>query len=109
MGTLNERTRNQFLTREIKMAAALSTILSVAGFFRAIIFKTAFPEAVAVTTALGLIVFSSICLGAILPIVLEWIGKSSNGRSLAMRFPLIISPFFHRRRRPSTFINDYPR
>jgi len=74
LGTLNERTRNQFLTREIKMAAALSTILSVAGFFRAIIFKTAFPEAVAVTTALGLIVFSSICLGAILPIVLEWIG-----------------------------------
>jgi Mg/Co/Ni transporter MgtE len=49
-------------------------ILSVAGFCRAIFFKTAFPEAIAVTSALAMIVFSSICLGAILPIILEWIG-----------------------------------
>lgn len=56
------------------MATALSIILSVAGFSRAIFFKTALPEALAVTTALSIIVFSSICLGAILPIFLEWIG-----------------------------------
>jgi Mg/Co/Ni transporter MgtE len=74
LGTLNERTRAQFLIREVKMAAALSMILSVAGFCRAIFFKTAFPEAIAVTSALAMIVFSSICLGAILPIILEWIG-----------------------------------
>lgn len=74
LGTLNERTRTQFLTRELKMAGALSVILSVAGFCRAIFFKTAFPEAVAVTAALAMIVFSSICLGAVLPIILEWMG-----------------------------------
>ncbi len=56
------------------MAAALSVILSIAGFCRAIAFKTPFPEAIAVTSALSLIVFSSVCLGAILPILLEWIG-----------------------------------
>lgn len=56
------------------MAVALSTILSVAGFCRAIFFKTAFVEAVAVTAALAMIVFSSICLGAVLPIFLERIG-----------------------------------
>ena len=56
------------------MAVALSTILSVAGFCRAIFFKTPFVEAVAVTAALAMIVFSSICLGAVLPIILERIG-----------------------------------
>jgi len=74
LGTLNEKTRNQFLGRELKMAGALSVILSVAGFCRAIFFKTAFPEAIAVTAALAMIVFSSICLGAILPLVLEFAG-----------------------------------
>ena len=38
LGTLNERTRSQFLLREVKMAVALSLILAVAGFFRAILF-----------------------------------------------------------------------
>ena len=74
MGTLNERTRGQFLTREVKMAATLSLILSIAGFCRTIAFKTPFPEAITVTSALALIVFSSVCLGAVLPLVLEKIG-----------------------------------
>ncbi|CAJ1942214.1 unnamed protein product [Cylindrotheca closterium] len=74
LGTLNEKTRNQFLNREVKMAGALSVILSVAGFLRAILFKTPLPEAIAVTSALTLIVFSSVCLGAVLPIILEFIG-----------------------------------
>ena len=74
LGTLNDRTRGQFLNRELKMAAALSLIMSLAGFVRAIAFKTPLPEAITVTAALALIVFSSICLGAVLPLVLEWIG-----------------------------------
>jgi len=74
LGTLNDKTRGQFLTREFKMAVALSMILSIAGFCRAIFFKTAFPEALAVTAALCIIVFSSVCLGAILPLLLEWFG-----------------------------------
>ena len=74
LGTLNERTRGQFLVRELKMAATLSIILSVAGFARTILFKTPLPEAITVTTALSLIVFTSVCLGAILPLLLERIG-----------------------------------
>ena len=69
LGTLNDRTRSQFLAREVKMAATLSLILSTAGFIRAIAFRTPFPEALTVTAALSLIVFSSICLGAVLPLV----------------------------------------
>lgn len=74
LGTLNNRTRSQFLVRELKMAATLSLILSVAGFARTICFRTPLPEAITVTAALALIVFSSICLGAILPLLLERIG-----------------------------------
>jgi len=74
LGTLNERTQGQFLLRELKMAASLSVILSLAGFLRTIVFRTPLPEAISVTTALSLIVFSSVCLGAILPLGLERIG-----------------------------------
>ena len=74
LGTLNNRTRGQFLVRELKMAGTLSLILSIAGFARTICFKTPLPEAITVTAALALIVFSSICLGAILPLILERIG-----------------------------------
>lgn len=71
LGTLNERTQRQFLNREFKMALCLSTILSFAGFIRAIIFRTPFAETLAVTAALGIIVFTSICFGAILPLILR--------------------------------------
>ena len=53
------------------MALCLSTILSVAGFIRAFIFRTPFAETIAVTAALALIVFTSICFGAILPLILR--------------------------------------
>lgn len=96
LGSLNENTQGQFLLREVKMAGALSVILSLAGFLRTILFRTPLPEAIAVTASLSLvrlalfsnclalysgsllssaqIVFSSICLGAILPLVLKWTG-----------------------------------
>ena len=71
LGTLTAQTQAQFLLRELKMAGALSGILSLAGFVRAAAFRTPFPETVAVTTALTLIVFTSVCLGAVLPLVLK--------------------------------------
>jgi len=71
LGTLNERTQKQFLAREFKMALALSGVLSVAGFLRAIAFRTPIAETIAVTSALALIVFTSICFGAVLPILLK--------------------------------------
>jgi Mg/Co/Ni transporter MgtE len=53
------------------MAISLSVILSVAGFIRAVAFGTPFAETVAVTTALAIIVFTSICFGAVLPLLLR--------------------------------------
>jgi Mg/Co/Ni transporter MgtE len=53
------------------MACSLSLILSTAGFIRAVAFRTPIPETIAVTSALALIVFTSICFGAILPILLK--------------------------------------
>lgn len=71
LGTLNDRTQAQFLWRELKMSFALCAILSLAGFIRASVFRTPLPETIAVTMALSLIVFSSICLGAVLPLLLK--------------------------------------
>lgn len=56
------------------MAGVLSVILSLAGFLRAVAFATPMPETIAVTSALTLIVFSSVCLGAVLPLLLKQIG-----------------------------------
>lgn len=74
LGTLNNTTQPQFLLRELNMAGALCVIISFAGFFRAAAFRTPLPETIAVTSALAMIVFSSICLGAVLPLVLKKLG-----------------------------------
>merc|ERR1712238_367112 len=71
LGQLDDDTQSQFLTREFKMALSLSVVLSFAGFIRAIAFRTPIAETIAITLALSLIVFSSICLGAILPLLLK--------------------------------------
>lgn len=74
LGTLNENTQGQFLARELKMAGSLCAVLSCAGFVRAFAFRTPYPETLAITSALALIVFSSVCLGAILPLILKKLG-----------------------------------
>ena len=71
LGTLNESTQRQFLNRELKMAACLCGLLSTAGFIRAWVFRIPLPETVAITASLALIVFSSIGLGAVLPLFLQ--------------------------------------
>jgi len=71
LGKLTEDTQMQFLTREFKMALSLSAVLSLAGFIRAIVFQTPIAETIAITLALSIIVFSSICFGAVLPLFLQ--------------------------------------
>ena len=72
--TLNEQTQSAFLLRELKMAGALSVILSLVGFLRASLFHTPFLESLAITAALTTIVFTSVCLGAVLPLILKRLG-----------------------------------
>lgn len=107
LGTLNETTRSRFLNREFRMACALSTILSVAGFLRAVAFGTPFPETLAVTCALSLIVFSSICLGAVLPLFLQRLGvdpaHSSTTIQVIMDILGVVLTVF-----VSTFVLDSP-
>ena len=74
LGAVNDKTQQQFINRELKMALALSGILSLAGFLRAVFFRTPFPETIAITLALFMIVLSSVCLGAVLPLLLKRIG-----------------------------------
>ena len=74
LGALNDSTQRQFLNRELKMAGCLSIILSFAGFVRAAVFHTPVAETIAITVSLTAIVFTSICLGAILPLLLKRIG-----------------------------------
>jgi Mg/Co/Ni transporter MgtE len=95
LGTLNEKTRGQFLNREFKMAVSLSTILSCAGFLRAAAFRTPFPETLAVTASLTLIVFSSVCLGAVLPLLLQKLGVDPAHSSTTIQVVMdILGVFF---------------
>jgi len=71
LGTLHSKTIPSYLLRELAMAFLLSILLSMAGFIRAIIFLTPIQETIAVTTSLSLIVFTSVCFGALLPLLLH--------------------------------------
>jgi Mg/Co/Ni transporter MgtE len=95
LGTLNEQTRGQFLNREFKMAVSLSTILSFAGFLRAAAFRTPLPETLAVTASLTLIVFTSVCLGAVLPLLLQKLGVDPAHSSTTIQVVMdILGVFF---------------
>jgi hypothetical protein len=53
------------------MGLALSVILGIAGCLRAAIFFTPITETIAITTSLFFIVFISIILGAVLPLLMN--------------------------------------
>ena len=70
-GAVNDHNLKETLMRELQMGLALSVILGAAGAARAAIFMTPFTETLAVTTSLTAIVFISVLLGAILPILMK--------------------------------------
>lgn len=74
VGTLNERTVKAFLWTEAKMGLALSAILGLAGLVRASVFMVPVAETVAITTSLYMIVISSVCIGALLPLAMNRCG-----------------------------------
>ena len=74
LGTLNASTKRRYLVRELYMALSLSAILSAAGFARALVFGTPLQEIYAISLSLIVIVLSSVCLGAVLPLGLQAIG-----------------------------------
>jgi Mg/Co/Ni transporter MgtE len=75
LGTLTKETTWKFITREIATGLALSFALGVFGLIRVMVLATVtFPEAIAISIALVCIVFSSVFLGAILPVFFQRIG-----------------------------------
>jgi hypothetical protein len=71
IGSVNHHNLKEFLTVELKMCLALSVILSLTGCLRAAVFLTPITETIAITTSLFFIVFISIILGAILPLLMN--------------------------------------
>jgi Mg/Co/Ni transporter MgtE len=80
--------------REFKMALALSGILSMAGFLRAAAFHTPFPETLAITASLVVIVFTSICLGGVLPLLLTRLGVDPAHSSTSIQVVMDILGVF---------------
>jgi cation transporter-like permease len=73
IGSVNHDNLKEFLTIELKMGLALSIILGIAGCIRAAVFFTPITETIAITTALFFIVFISIILGAVLPLMMNYV------------------------------------
>jgi Mg/Co/Ni transporter MgtE len=74
-GALHKRNMRQFLRKELYMAVALTVILSFSGFLRAsFLSRTPPAETFAITSSLAMIVFTSICLGDLLPLLLQQLG-----------------------------------
>ena len=71
IGSVNHHNLKEFLTVELKVCVALSVILGIAGCLRAAIFLTPITETIAITTSLFFIVFISIILGAVLPLLMN--------------------------------------
>lgn len=70
-GAVNDHNLKETLLRELQMGLALSVLLGAAGAARAAIFMTPFTETLAVTTSLTAIVFISVLLGAVLPVLMK--------------------------------------
>ena len=92
MGTLAGPSIQTFIIKETFMACYLSIILGMIGFLRAILsFDTTFSEAIAITAALMCIVFISVVVGAILPILLNLIGIDPAHASTSIQVIMDIS------------------
>ena len=74
LGTLHDHSKRRFLITELKMAICLSLILAASGLGRALFFGVPLPETEAITASLWTIVFISICIGALLPFFMKYLG-----------------------------------
>ena len=92
LGRLPDGTKLAFVLREVLMALALSIIVGVFGYVRAYLNGgVTQPEVVTVTIALMLIVFISIVVGALLPILFQVIGLDPANSSTTIQVIMDIS------------------
>jgi cation transporter-like permease len=74
VGSIDDTNTKPFLKRELLMGLCLSIILGVAGFCRALLFFTPWPETFAITISLFIIVACSVIIGALLPFAMRSVG-----------------------------------
>jgi len=74
VGTIRTGTTKPFLKQEMLMGFCLSIILALAGFGRALLFWVPWPETLAITSSLFLIVALSVVIGALLPLAMKLVG-----------------------------------
>lgn len=92
LGRLPDGTKLAFVLREVLMALALCIILGVFGYVRAYLNGgVSQAEAVTVTIALMLIVFISIVVGALLPILFQVMGLDPANSSTTIQVIMDIS------------------
>ncbi|CAJ1953755.1 unnamed protein product [Cylindrotheca closterium] len=73
-GSIDHTNTRPFLRRELFMGLCLSIILAVAGFGRALVFFTPWPETFAITISLFIIVACSVVIGSLLPLGMRSVG-----------------------------------
>ncbi|KAL3941020.1 MAG: hypothetical protein SGBAC_004561 [Bacillariaceae sp.] len=73
-GSIDHSNTRLFLRREVFMGMCLSIILAIAGFGRALIFFTPWPETFAITVSLFIIVACSVVIGSLLPLGMRSVG-----------------------------------
>ena len=91
VGSITPRTQWQFLRRELKMALAIGAIVTGVGFVRVAAFGTAPLDTLAITASLLVISFSSVVLGAALPLLLERLAIDAAHASTTIQVVMDIS------------------
>lgn len=70
-GSVNDHNIRETLIQEVKMGFGLAFVLGLAGAVRAAAFLTPITETLAITTCLVAIVFISVLIGAVLPLLMK--------------------------------------
>lgn len=92
IGNLRDSSRKTFLLNELSMALVLSGVLGAFGFLRVHLFDSVpYSEAVAISLALILIVFISIVVGAVLPMIFHAFGLDPANSSTSIQVIMDIS------------------
>lgn len=91
MGTITEKNQMKVIRRECCMAVSLCIIMGFVGLVRCYLSSTTFEETIAITAALIIIVFISIIMGAILPLLLQKLGSDSAHASTSIQVIMDIS------------------
>jgi len=63
----------KFLWKEFQTAIILSVVLCAAGYLRAVVFFIPLRETLAITSSLFMIVISSILIGTLLPLLMNYV------------------------------------